>query len=99
MNCCALTGFIVILVSASVSGFQSSAAEIFALLGYCTLSMCVCLFSIVLKPYSGLIFKGYVSDLLNVLTHTLAEYSVQEDLRSQVCQLRMWRQEREHVKK
>jgi len=72
MNCCALTGFIVILVNASLSGFQSSAAQIFALLGYCTLSMCVCvcLFSIVLKPYSGLIFKGQVSDLLNVL-HTL----------------------------
>jgi len=68
MNCCALTVFIIILVNASLSGFQSSAAEIFAVLGYCTL--CVCLFSIVLKPYSGLIFKGQVSDLLNVL-HTL----------------------------
>jgi len=70
MNCCALTGFIIILVNTSLSGFQSSAAEIFALLGYCTLPMCVCLFSIVLNLYSGLIFKGQVSDLLNFL-HTL----------------------------
>ena len=98
MNCCALTGFIVILVNASLSGFQSSAAEIFALLGYCTLPLCVCfpLFWNHIVAWSSRVrFLIYwMSDI-----HSVVEYSIQEDLRSQVYHIRMWRQEREHVKK
>jgi len=98
MNCCDLTGFIVILVNASLSGFQSSAAEIFALLGYCTLSVCVCfpLFwnHIVASSSRVRCLIYWVSDI-----HSVVEYGIQEDLRSQVCHVRMWRQEREYVKK
>jgi len=97
MNCCALTGVIVILVNASLSGFQSSVAEIFALLGYCTLSVCLCFPSfwnhIVASSSRVRCLIYWMSDI-----HSVVEYSIQEDLRSPVCHVRMWSQEREHVK-